>query len=212
MGTEGIPTVRNLSDYINSRELVETTDPDFQRPLYRQKGFDGIVSFGEIDAKLSAFLLDERAKTGLTQSDFATLAGLARVVYSRYELNISRLTVSRMIHLSELLGFLPMQMIHAAAPHLYGKDPQEADDRVELFRLIHDLPHDTIRSLIGIVGQLTPSDVLEARQKAEAEAEAQAEAERQRLNRKAARASRRGRPPGRPPGRKSSTTETPTDE
>ncbi len=107
--------MRNLSDYINSRELVETTDPDFQRPLYRQEGFDGIVSFGEIDAKLSAFLLDERAKTGLTQSDFATLAGLARVVYSRYELNISRLTVSRMIHLSELLGFLPMQMIHAAA-------------------------------------------------------------------------------------------------
>ena len=88
MGTEGIPTVRNLSDYIKSRELVETTDPDFQRPLYRKEGFDGIVSFGEIDAKLSAFLLDERAKTGLTQSDFATLAGLARVVYSRYELNI----------------------------------------------------------------------------------------------------------------------------
>ena len=134
--------MRNLSDYINSRELVETTDPDFQRPLYRQEGFDGIVSFGEIDAKLSAFLLDERAKTGLTQSDFATLAGLARVVYSRYELNISRLTVSRMIHLSELLGFLPMQMIHAAAPHLYGKDPQEADDRVELFRQnpVHSRP------------------------------------------------------------------------
>ncbi|MGE6744187.1 helix-turn-helix domain-containing protein [Allorhizobium sp. NPDC080224] len=130
--------------------------------MYRKEGFDGIVSFGETDAKLSAFLLDERAKTGLTQSDFATLAGLARVVYSRYELNISRLTVSRMIHLSELLGFLPMQMIHAAAPHLYGKNPEEADDRVELFRLIHDLPHDTIRSLIGIVGQLTPIRTLRA--------------------------------------------------
>ncbi|WP_246102959.1 helix-turn-helix domain-containing protein [Rhizobium straminoryzae] len=180
--------------------------------MYRKEGFDGIVSFGEIDANLSAFLLDERAKTGLTQSDFATLAGLARVVYSRYELNISRLTVSRMIHLSELLGFLPMQMIHAAAPHLYGKNPEEADDRVELFRLIHDLPHDTIRSLIGIVGQLTPKDVLEARQKAEAEAEAKAEAERQRLTRKAARVSRKGRPPGRPPGRKTSKVDTPTDD
>ena len=204
--------MRKLPDYIKSRELVVTTDPDFQRPLYRKEGFDGIVSFGKIDAKLSAFLQSQRLETGLTQSDFATLAGLARVVYSRYELNISRLTVSRMIHLSELLGFLPMQMIHAAAPHLYGNNPEEADDRVELFRLIHDLPHDTIRSLIGIVGQLTPSDVLEARQKAEAEAEAQAEAERQRLNRKAARASRRGRPPGRPPGRKSSKDETPTDD
>jgi transcriptional regulator with XRE-family HTH domain len=210
--TEGMPTVRNLSDYIKSMELVETTDPDFQRPLYRKEGFDGIASFGEIDAKLSAFLQSERLKTGLTQSDFATLAGLARVVYSRYELNISRLTVSRMIHLSELLGFLPMQMIHAAAPHLYGKNPEEADDRVELFRLIHDLPHDTIRSLIGIVGQLTPKDVLEARQIAEAEAEAQAEAERQRVARKAARVSRKGRPPGRPPGRKSSKVETPTDD
>lgn len=198
--------MRNLSDYIKSRELVETTDPDFQRPLYRHEGFDGIVSFGEIDAKLSAFLQSRRIETGLTQSDFATLAGLARVVYSRYELNISRLTVSRMIHLSELLGFLPMQMIHAAAPHLYGKNPEEADDRVELFRLIHDLPHDTIRSLIGIVGQLTPKDVLEARKKA------QAEAERQRLARKAARVSRKGRPPGRPPGRKSSKVDTPTDD
>lgn len=205
-------TVRDLADYIKSRELVETTDPDFQRALYRKEGFDGIVSFGEMDAKLSAFLLDQRAKTGLTQSDFATLAGLARVVYSRYELNISRLTVARMIHLSELLGFLPMQMIHAAAPHLYGKNTAEADDRVELFRLIGDLPHDTIRSLIGIVGQLTPNEVLEARQKAEAEAEAQAEAERQRLARKMERSSRKGRPRGRPPGRKSHKTETATDD
>lgn len=99
-------------------------------------------------------------------------------------------------------------MIHAAAPHLYCYNPEEADDRVELLRLIHDLPNDTIRSLIGTIGQLTPKDVLEARE----EAEAQAEAERQRLIRKALSISRKGRPPGRPPGRKSSTTETPTDE
>lgn len=196
--------MRDLADYKKSRGLVETTDPDFQRPLYRREGFDGIVSFAEIETKLSAFLAEHREKSGLTQTDFAALAGLSRMVYSRYELNISRLTVSRMIHLSELLGFLPMEMIHSAAPYLYGRTPEEADDRVELMRLIDDLPNDTIRNLIGIVGQLTPKDVLEARNLAEAEAEALAKAERERQARRAARTNRKKKAPGRPPGRQTS--------
>jgi len=164
---------RDLTDYKSARELVQVTDPYYQKPLYRRPGFDGVVNFEEIDAKLADFLTERREKTGMTKGDFASLIGLSRMVYGRYELNISRLTVSRLVHLSELLGFLPLEMIHAGAPHLFGKTSQEANDRAELMRLVSDLPHESIRNLLGIVSQLTPSDGHQAHPKAKTEEEHQ---------------------------------------
>lgn len=195
--------MRDLTDYMSSMGLVETQEKELERPLYRRPGFDGIVSFADIDAKLSEFLAERRESTGLSRPDFARLFGVSRTVYARYERDISRLSVARMIHLSELLGFLPMEMISAAAPHLYGPTRQEAEDRLELCRLVADLPNDTVRNLIGIIGQLTPREVIEARAKSQAQKEEQdaqeAEAERLRNIKKAKRAAgtkRRGRPPG----------------
>ncbi|CUX72325.1 MULTISPECIES: helix-turn-helix transcriptional regulator [Agrobacterium] len=151
-------TTRDLIKYKSSKGLVETTDEEVDKPLYRRPGFEGIVSFKEMDAKLAAFLRDARESEYLTRAEFAPIVGLSTAVYGRYERAFSRMTVTRMIHLCELLGFMPIDMLFAAAPHLYGRTPEEAKDHLELSHLIRGLPHEAVRNLIGIVARMTPEE------------------------------------------------------
>ncbi len=59
-----------------------------------------------------------------------------------------------MIHLCEILGFMPIEMLFEAAPHLWGRTPEEAEDRLELAKLMVDLPHDTTRDLLALVKRM----------------------------------------------------------
>jgi transcriptional regulator with XRE-family HTH domain len=149
----------DLISYKNAHGLVETTDPDVDRPLCRKPGFEGIDTLGEMDEKLSAFLRRKREELGLSRDELAPMLGISRPVYGRYERAFSRLTVTRMIHLCELLGFMPTDMLYEAAPHLWGKTPEEAEDRVTLTKLIERMPHDTIRDLIRLLKRMTPGEL-----------------------------------------------------
>ena len=141
-------------DYATEHSLEKTNDPEMEKPVYRRPGFDGIKTFGELDERLAKYLREAREQAGLTQADFAPLMGLSTPVYGRYERAFSKLHVTRMIHASEVLGFLPMDMIYDAAPHLWGKDEQEAQDRLELYKLITRLPHGAARDLLSLAKQI----------------------------------------------------------
>lgn len=113
---------RDLIKYKSSKGLVETTDDEVDRPLHRRPGFEGIVSFKEMDERLAAFLRKAREDEKLTRADFATIVGLSTAVYGRYERAFSRMTVTRMIHLCEPLGFQPIDMLFAVAPNAGGSE------------------------------------------------------------------------------------------
>ncbi|MEJ6850649.1 MULTISPECIES: helix-turn-helix transcriptional regulator [Sinorhizobium] len=143
---------------MSSRGLVETTDPELERPVYRQPGFDGILTAKEMDEKISAWLKKAREKKGISRADAAQLLGLSVSVYGRYERSESRMTVPRLIHLCEITGFTPLDMIFEVGPHLWGKTPEEAEDRRTLTKLVESLPHDTIRDLIRLMKRMTPGE------------------------------------------------------
>ena len=137
------------------RGLVETTEPDFERPLWRKPGFDGVVSLDDMDKALSEFLAATRRKAGLTREQLAELLGISGQVYGRYERAESKLNVTRLVHLSEILGFAPIEMIYAAAPHLFGKTPKEAENRISLMRLMSRMRPEAVDSLLTLVGELS---------------------------------------------------------
>jgi transcriptional regulator with XRE-family HTH domain len=150
-----MPSERDLTDYTNTRGLVETTDKEVERPLFRKPGLDGeIASFQEIEERLSAFVRKRREESGLTRAEFASLYGLSTAVYGRYERAFSHLTVGRMIHLCELLGFTPLELIYTAAPHLYGATREEAEDRLKLAQLVDEVPHSTVKAIIILVEEM----------------------------------------------------------
>jgi transcriptional regulator with XRE-family HTH domain len=142
---------KDLRNHIASLELVQTTDPDNEKPVYRKRGFDGIATFGELDDKLGEALRRCRKKEGLSRADVAILVGLSEQVYGRYERNSSKMTVSRLIHLSEVLGASPLSMLFSTAPHLWGKTEIEAESRFRIMELLEDLPAETMASITTLL-------------------------------------------------------------
>ncbi|MCL7999760.1 helix-turn-helix domain-containing protein [Brucella sp. 21LCYQ03] len=144
----------DTADFAKEHSLEKTNDPEIDKPVYRRRGFEGISTFEEIDQKLAKYLREAREQAGLKQADFAPLMGLSTPVYGRYERAFSKLHVTRMIHICEVLGFMPIDMLFAAAPHLWGENEEEASDRVELAKLITNLPHNTTRDLLSLVKKM----------------------------------------------------------
>ncbi|NKC05367.1 helix-turn-helix domain-containing protein [Ochrobactrum haematophilum] len=144
-------------DFANEHSLERTNDPEIDKPVFRRSGFNGISTFEEIDQRLAKYLREAREQAGLKQADFAPLMGLSTPVYGRYERAFSKLHVTRMIHICEVLGLMPIDMLYEAAPHFVGKSEEEAKDRVELAKLVANLPHSTTRDLLSLVknGRLT---------------------------------------------------------
>lgn len=145
---------RDMISYRSAKGLVETTDPEIDKPVYRRPGFDGITSLGEMDKRIATYLRKAREDEGLTRGDLAPLLGLSIPVYGRYERAFSKMHVTRMIHLCEILGFMPLDMIYEAAPHLLGRTPEEASDHLALAKLVLALPHDTTRDLLALVKRM----------------------------------------------------------
>ena len=141
-------------DFANEHSLEKTNDPEIDKPVFRRPGFNGISTFEEIDQRLAKFLREAREQAGLKQADFAPLMGLSTPVYGRYERAFSKLHVTRMIHICEVLGLMPIDMLYEAAPHLWGDNEEEARDRVELAKLVADLPHNTTRDLLSLVKKM----------------------------------------------------------
>lgn len=141
----------DLDNHIAELELVKTTDPDNEKPVYRRQGFDGISTFDELDNKLGEELRRCRQKKGLSRADMATLVGLSEQVYGRYERNSSKMTVSRLIHLSEVLGISPLAMLYPTAPQLWGKTEMEAEARIRIMGLLENLPSDTMESVVKLL-------------------------------------------------------------
>ncbi|MDX0537426.1 helix-turn-helix domain-containing protein [Sinorhizobium medicae] len=144
---------------MSARGLVEVADPEFDRPVFRQSGFDGILTAKEMDEKISAWLKKTREVKGISRADLAHLLGLSVSVYSRYERGSeARMSVPRLIHLCEIMGFMPLDMIFNTAPHLWGKTLEEAEDRLTLMKLVEQLPQDTMRDLIRLLRRMTPAE------------------------------------------------------
>lgn len=142
---------KNLESHIEELGLLKTVDPENEKPVYRREGFDGISTFEELDAKLGGELRKYRQDKDLSRADLATLVGLSEQVYGRYERSSSKMQVSRLIHLSEILGVSPLGLLFATAPHLWGKTPEEADTRFRMMKLLEELPPATMSSLVKLL-------------------------------------------------------------
>ena len=148
--------IKDVGAYIEKRGLVETTDAEIEKPIYRKPGFDGIASFGEMEEVFSNLVRAKRDEHNLNRAQLAMMLGLSEQVFARYERAISKMHVTRLIHLSEILGFSPLEMIHAAAPHLFGATRQEADEKMKLIDRMLRMPAPTTSALLTLVEELSP--------------------------------------------------------
>ncbi|WP_117195795.1 helix-turn-helix domain-containing protein [Rhizobium terrae] len=144
-----------LETHIEDEGLVEIKDPEADKLIYRRPGYEGVPDFSELDARISDTLRKLRERSGLKHADVALMLGLHPQVYGRYERNETKMNVSRLIHLSELLDFSPIDVVMAAAPYRLGKTREEADRRLALIKIVETLPSDAVDSLLSLVEAMT---------------------------------------------------------
>jgi len=137
--------------------LIAVKDPACEKPVFRRDASSGIRSFEEIDRDLGNALKEKRKITGLSREAIAELIGLSTPVYGRYERGFSALTVTRLIHLCEVLNIGPEEMIFSVAPHLYGASQEEAEERYATFSMVRKLDVDTLKLLRQLLEQVRPS-------------------------------------------------------
>ena len=148
--------IKNVQTYIDKHGLVETTDSEVDKPIWRKPGFDGVRSLLEMEEALSRYLREHRDAQNLNREQVGMMVGLHQEIYARHERAGAKLRVTRLLHLAELLDFSPIEAIYAAAPQFFGETEQEAEVRFKLVMRMLDLPAATAQNLLMLVEELSP--------------------------------------------------------
>jgi transcriptional regulator with XRE-family HTH domain len=150
--------IKDVQTYIDKHGLVETTDSEVDKPIWRKPGFDGVRSLLDMEKELSRFLRERRDALNLNREQVGMMIGIHQEIYARHERAGAKLRVTRLLHLAELLDFSPVEAIFAAAPQFFGDSQEEATVKNKLVRRILDLPAATAQNLLMLVEELSPDD------------------------------------------------------
>lgn len=150
--------IKDVQTYIDKHGLVETTDSEVDKPIWRKPGFNGVRSLLEMEEELSRYLREHRDAQNLNREQVGMMIGIHQEIYARHERAGAKLRVTRLLHLAELLGFSPFEAIYAAAPQFLGDSEEEAAVKNKLVRRILDLPPATAQNLLMLVEGLSPDD------------------------------------------------------
>ena len=148
--------IKDVQTYIDRHGLVETTDSEVDKPIWRRPGFNGVRSLLEMEEELSRFLRERRDALNLNREQVGMMVGLHHEIYARHERAGAKLRVARLLHLAELLDFSPVEAVYAAAPHLFGDSREEAEVKMKLIMRMLDLPSSTAQHLLMMIEELSP--------------------------------------------------------
>ncbi|OWV96869.1 helix-turn-helix transcriptional regulator [Rhizobium sp. R693] len=140
--------------YITETGLEPTADAKVDRPVYRRPGFDGIASTQAMDETIADALSRFRKQKDLSRAELAMLIGSIEAVYGRYERAVTKLHATQVLHLCEVLGIFPDDLLFDAAPHLWGHTREEALERRRITKMIQALPPETLRTVATILDSI----------------------------------------------------------
>ncbi|WP_080582731.1 helix-turn-helix domain-containing protein, partial [Sinorhizobium fredii] len=143
----------SLEQWISDLGLQKVDDPDVDKPVYRKPFVDRIALSAELEEQICTSIREARERRNLSRSKLAPLLGLSEGVYSRYETTISRLTVSRLIHLCEVLGAIPEEILAPTAPHLWGETRTKAVLMVACVEKLRGFDEEILQDVLNLFGR-----------------------------------------------------------
>ncbi|XOK15600.1 helix-turn-helix domain-containing protein (plasmid) [Agrobacterium tumefaciens] len=144
----------SLEQWILDLGLQQIDDPLIGKSIYRKPFAGQIILSAELEGQISIGLRQARDRRRLARKKLATMLGLSERVYERYENNVSRLTVSRLVHLCEVLGASPEEMLSPAAPHLWGKNDTTAALLLASIEKLRTFDEETLRDVLSLLGRI----------------------------------------------------------
>lgn len=123
--------------------------------MYRLPPPDGRITLSAaLEERISASIREARERRNLSRSKLAPLLGLSEAVYARYEGSVSRLTVSRLIHLCEVRGASPEELLSPAAPHLWGENQSKVDLLLACINKLRAFADETLQDVFSLLNRL----------------------------------------------------------
>jgi transcriptional regulator with XRE-family HTH domain len=143
----------SLKQWISDRGLQKVDDPDVDKPVYRKPFVDRRIALSaEVEQLICTSIREARERRNLSRSKLAPLLGLSEAVYARYETNVSRLTVGRLIHLCEALGAVPEEILVPVAPYFWGETRTKADLLVACVDKLRGFDEETLQDVLACSG------------------------------------------------------------
>ncbi|WP_064697147.1 helix-turn-helix domain-containing protein [Rhizobium aegyptiacum] len=143
-----------FEEWIFHLGLQQIHDPYFDKPVYRKPSFGELELSAEIEKKISTSLRNARDRRKIPRSKLAPMLGLSDQVYNRYENAVSRLTVSRLLHICEVLQISPVEILYPVAPHLWGEAESEAEVRKSIIDKLELFDGPTLTAILGFLQHL----------------------------------------------------------
>ncbi|RWJ83050.1 MAG: XRE family transcriptional regulator [Mesorhizobium sp.] len=144
----------SFEEWIQQLGLQRIDDPLFDKPVYRKATFGEFHLSADIERKISASLRSARDLRRIPRSKLAPLLGLSNQVYNRYENAVSKLTVSRLLHVCEVLDISPLEILYPVAPHFWGQDLAEAETRKAIIEKLDEFDGLTLNVILAFLRHL----------------------------------------------------------
>lgn len=144
----------SFEEWTQQLGLQRIDDPHFDKPVYRKATFGEFHLSADIERKISASLRNARDLRRIPRSKLAPLLGLSNQVYNRYENAVSKLTISRLLQVCEVLDISPLEILYPVAPHLWGRDLPEAETRKATIEKLDEFDGLTLNAILAFLRHL----------------------------------------------------------
>lgn len=149
---------QKFDDWLEELDLYQTEDSRLSKPVYRKRRLRHGNDAAEIDVQIGASLRHAREARDLPQKVLASMLGLSHQVYRRYENGVSSLTASRLLHVCEILGTTPNEVLLPVAPYLWRQTNGQGNKRVAIAEKLESLDPDTLEAIDRFLQQMTGTE------------------------------------------------------
>lgn len=105
----------------------------------------------DMEGTIGAALSTLRTTRRLCRTEVAAALGIKESGLRRHELGRSKLTVSRLLQICEIMNANPIDVIGPVAPHLIGRSDETAGRIVAIVKILSTLDAPAVLSVWGVV-------------------------------------------------------------
>jgi len=110
----------------------------------------------DLEKKIGAAIHGLRSDRGMFRTQVALRLGMKETGVRRHETGKTKLSVSRLIQICEVLDANPVEVLCSVAPHLFGRTEEGALQMTTMIKILSRLNDEALTSVFKVIRDLEP--------------------------------------------------------
>lgn len=115
-----------------------------------------VTSDEDLEKKIGAAIHGLRNDRGMYRTQVASRLGMKETGVRRHETGKTKLSVSRLIQVCEVLDANPVEILCSVAPHLFGRTEEGALQMTTMIKILSRLNDEALTSVFKVIRDLEP--------------------------------------------------------